>query len=291
VNRVRQWLLGAGALAGLLLVALGSASAWLLYTPAGLRFVLGRGIAMMHGRFAYARADGTLAGEATITGLRYRDDGGDTLGIERATFDLRPWSLLVRTLHVARARIEGITLDIAPTGSPGESNAFSLKPPLAIALDDTRLTRIAVTARGKPAFVANSLAISGSWSRRQLVIRHLAMRAPAGSADLEGSLALAPGYRGRGKATFQWSRGDTRFAGAVTSQSDGRSAHLQASLTSPVHLELAATVRLDVRRAWTLRLNAPTFDADALPNLPAGLKTLALEGACTGRSLQTATRS
>ncbi|TAN08328.1 MAG: pathogenicity protein [Rhodanobacteraceae bacterium] len=282
MTRAHKWLAGIGVAIIALTAAVVIALAWLLYTPSGLRFALDRGVAMMHGQFTYASASGTLAGEASIDGLSYRDDSGDVLRVERATLDLQLWALLGHRLHVRKARIDGITLNLAPSRSMQASSGFSLQPPLTIVLDDTLLTHIAVSKNGKPTFAADSLAIAGLWSSRRLVIQQLALRAPSGSADLEGTLAIARGYRGRGKATIDWTQDGTRYTGTLTSQSDGKVARLTATFTAPVHTDVHASVALDKNRNWTVKLEAPCFDARALPALPASLKTLALDLSGTG---------
>jgi translocation and assembly module TamB len=277
VTRARKWLLGAGVAIVAIVIVLVALLSWILYTPSGLRFALDRGVAMMHGQLSYTSASGTLVGTTTVDGLRYHTDDGTRLAIEHASVDLRPWALLGHTLHVARARIEGITLDLAPSQPSNESSTFSLKPPLAIVLDDTQLTRIAVSESGERVFAANSLALGGNWSSRQLLIRQLALRAPDGSADLDGTLSLARGHPGRGNAKFDWTYDGTRYTGTLASQSDGKTAQLHAALSAPVALRADATLKLDALHAWTLALNAPSFDANALPALPASLKTLAVD--------------
>jgi len=276
VTRARKWLVGVGAAIVALIIVLAALLFWVLYTPSGLRFALDRGVVMMHGQFAFTSASGTLAGTTTIDGLRYHTDDGTKVSVEHASVDLRPWALLGHTLHVARARLDGITLDLAPSKPSSQSSAFSLKPPLAIVLDDSQLSHIAVNEDGKRMFAADSLALAGKWSSQQLLIKQLALRAPDGSANLDGTLAIASGYPGHGNAKFDWTYDGTRYAGTLASQSDGRTAQLHAALSAPVLLRADATVKLDASHAWTLALNAPTFDAQALPALPASLKTLAL---------------
>jgi translocation and assembly module TamB len=277
VTRARKWLLGVVATIVAIVVVLAALLFWVLYTPSGLRFALDRGVAMMHGQLAYTRASGTLAGTTTIDGLRYHTEGGTKVAIEHASVDLRPWALLGHTLHIARARIDGVTLDIAPSKPSSTSSSFSLKPPLAIVLDDTQLTRIAIDESGKRTFAADSLALAGKWNSRQLLVKQLALRAPDGSADLDGTLAIARGYPGHGNATFAWTYDGTRYAGTLTSQSDGKTARLHGALSAPVVLRTDASLKLDASHAWTLALNAPTFDTKALPALPTSLKTLALD--------------
>ena len=277
MSHARKWLLGVAAAVVAMVIVLAALLSWVLYTPSGLRFALDRGVAMMQGQVAYSSASGTLAGTTTINGLHYRTDDGTRLSVEHATLGLRPWALLGHVLHVARARIDGITVDVAPSKPSSQASAFSLKPPLAIVLDDTQLTRIVVNESGKRTFAADSLALAGKWSSRQLLIKQLALRAPDGSADLDGTLAIASGYPGHGKATFDWVYDGTRYAGTLASQSDGKTAQLHAALSTPTILRVDASLKLDASHAWTLALDAPAFDAKALPALPASLKTLALD--------------
>lgn len=284
MTRARKWLIGVGAAIVALIIACLAALFWLLYTPSGLRFALDRGVAMMHGRVAYANASGTLAGTTTINRLRYRDVDGTLVSVEQATVALRPWALLGHRLHIAKARIEGVVIDIVPSRQPAKSSGFSLKPPLALALDDALLTHLVIKQNGKQTFAADSLAIAGSWNSQQVLIRQLALRAPSGSIELEGTLAVAAGHSGHGTAKFDWTYGDTRYTGTVTSQSDGKTAQLHAQVSAPTRIEANVSLRLDTSHAWTLTLDAPTFDARALPMLPTSLKTLALDlrGSGTG---------
>jgi translocation and assembly module TamB len=277
VTRARKWLYGTVAALVAIVIVLVALLSWVLYTPSGLRFALDRGVATMHGQLAYTRASGTLAGTTTIDGLRYHTSDGTQVAIDRASVDLRPWALLGHTLHVARARIDGIALDLAPSKPSNESSSFSLKPPIAIVLDDIQLTRITVSENGERTFAANSLALAGKWTSRQLLVRRLALRAPDGSADLDGTLAIARGYPGHGNAKFGWTYEGTHYAGTLTSQSDGKTAQLHAAVSAPVVLHADASLKLDASHAWTLALDAPAFDTKAFPSLPSSLKTLALD--------------
>lgn len=276
MTRPRKWLLGIGIAVVVLIVAFIVALSWLIYTPSGLRFALDRGVAMMHGQFAYANASGTLAGETTINGLRYHDGSGDTLQIKHAVVDLQPWALLGKRLHVRKARIDGIEFNLAPANPAKQSGGFSLKPPLTIALGNTRLTHIEVRQATRSVFAADSLAIAGLWSARRLKLDTLDLRAPAGHVALHGTLSLARGYRGKGRATIDWTQDGTHYVGEITSKSNGKQAQLHADLSAPIRLKLDADIALDTRHAWTLVMDVPQFDARDLPSLPSKLKTLAL---------------
>lgn len=282
MTRARKWLLGVGIAIVAVIALLAIALAWLFYTPSGLSFALTRGVSVMHGQFDYSSASGTLAGTATIDGLYYRNDDDDVLRVTHATIDLQPWALLAGRLHVRRARIDGLDLTLGT--AKGSSGSRSLQPPLTVVMDDTQLTDIVVRQSGKQVFAANTLAIAGLWSKRQLLIRQLDLRAPEGSARLAGVIALAPGFSGHGTARLDWRHDDTRYVAAIETQSDGSVAQLQARMTAPVDATLSATLKLDASHAWTMALDAPKFDVRAVPALPDSMKTLALalRGAGTG---------
>jgi translocation and assembly module TamB len=287
MTRARKWILGIGVVAFVLVIALVVAFAWLIHTPSGLRFALDRGVAMMQGQFAYASASGTLAGETTINGLSYHDDRGDTLQVRRAVVELQPWALLGGTLHIRKARIDGVEFDMAPAAASKPSGGFSLqslKPPLTIVLDDAVVARMDAREAGRPIFAADSLAIAGVWSAHRLKLDTLDLRAPNGRVALQGTLSLAPGYRGKGRASIDWTQDDTHYVGEITSASDGKRAQLHAELSAPIRLTLAADVALDPRHAWTLTLEVPQFEAHDLPTLPSALKTVALDLHGTGNA-------
>lgn len=282
MTRARKWIIAIGSALATLSVALAIALVWLFYTSAGLHFALNRGVAITHGQFTYASASGTLAGETTLAGLHYKSADGTTLHVEHATLDLQPWALLGRTLHVRKARIEGIGLNIMPSKSPKSSGHFSLQPPLTIVLGDTLLTDISVRQSGQQTFSADRLALAGTWSERELALRKLALRAPSGSVDFNGSFATARGYRGQGDARVDWTHSGTRYVGTLKVVSNGKTARLDAALTAPLRTNANATFALDRQHAWTLSLTAPKFNASALPGLPAAIKTLALDLHGTG---------
>jgi translocation and assembly module TamB len=280
MSRTRKWLTGIGAAIGVLVLAVVVLLAWLLYTPSGLHFALDRGAAMTHGRFAYASAQGSIAGGLAIDGLRYKTDTGDTVKVRHAAVDLKFWAILTHHVDVRRARIDGIKLDLGPSKAPaGKSSSFSLKPPLGftVALHDVRLTDIAISKQGQPTFQASGLALGLLWSPRTLTITQLALRAPAGRVNLKGTLATAPGYAGHGRATIDWTRKGSHYAGTLTFKSDGHTARLEARFTAPAPINLNASVALNQAHAWTLSFKAPTFAATDLPALPAALHTLAVD--------------
>lgn len=294
MSRTRKWLLGIGITVGALLAVVAIVLGWLLYTPSGLRFALNLGVAATDGQFAYAHATGTLAGEAVITDLHYRDEDGTTTRIERAAVDLQPWELLARRLRVRKARIDGIDVAMAPSSQPGEANApsggesgFSLRPPIDMVLDDALLTRITIRENGTTAYEVDSLSIAGRWTRNRLELARLALRARAGSADLEGKLEFTKGYHGEGHATLDWVHQGTRYQAEFTTRAADGKATLTGTVTSPIAARVEATYALRTR-AWTVSVEVPQFARGVLPVLPDSVKALAvdLHGSGTGRSGQ-----
>ena len=68
MRRLVKW--SAGSLTALLLLVGGFAS-WLLFTTSGARWVTDTATARFAPQVRYARIDGTLAGEITITDFRF----------------------------------------------------------------------------------------------------------------------------------------------------------------------------------------------------------------------------
>lgn len=274
MSRLRKGLIGVAAVIAATIVLLCIALAWLVYTPSGLRFALNRASAAMHGRFHYAQVQGTLHGPLTVTGLVYRDADGDRLRVRRATLDLQPFDLLRGRLHVQHASIEGVEVTLG--GPTTTNNAWSLQPPMPILLDDARITGIAITRNGQSVFLADSLLVSGSWSDIGLKIGRLSLRSPSGHADLNMTLALAPGYRGDGHARFAWLWRGVRYAGTLDARSNGKLAHFKLTLSAPMRVQLDATVHQDADLAWTMTLDAPRFAAAPLLGESSSFRILAL---------------
>ncbi|MCE5232754.1 MAG: translocation/assembly module TamB domain-containing protein [Mizugakiibacter sp.] len=253
----------------------GGALAWLLYTSSGLHFALARAEGLLDGRLAVRGATGTLAGPLALQDVRWRDAGVEAR-IARVQLDWSPWPLLAKRLHVRMLDVDGV--DVALTARPPQpqaATAFDPRPPLDIRLDRLRVARIRIVRNGAPAFAADSLDFAGAWTRDGFEARRLALRAPAGSADLAGTLALRRGYPGNGRAQFDWRIGTARYAGTLGAASDGRRATFTLALTQPATATLNATLTADATRAWTLALDAPAFDPAPLLGTSA-LKSLGL---------------
>lgn len=258
-----------------LALAAGGALAWLLYTTSGLHFALARAEGALGGRLAVRSAAGTLAGPLTLEALRWHDAGVD-VRVAHARLDWTPWPLLAKRLRVRALDVDGVDVALTPQPpQPPSETPLDLQPPLDILLDRLRVTRVRVTRDRQPAFAADALDFAGAWTRDGLEARQLALRGPAGRVDLAGTLALRRGYPGQGRAQFDWKVGSARYAGALAARSDGTRADLALTLAQPTAATLTGTLSPAEPWAWTLALDAPTFDPTPLLG-DSALKALAL---------------
>jgi translocation and assembly module TamB len=260
--RRRRWLRWLGLALLLVVLLCGLALGWLLGTGAGLRFALARAISATDGALSVQGVQGRLIGPLDLRGVRYRDGKGLDVRIASTHVDLAFWPLLGKRLHVLDLTADGITVALPPSTPrqpPGEGR-FNLQPPLDMQLDRVHIGAVQITRAGQPVFASSQLDLAGSWTRQGLALRQLALRAPAGHADLTGTLVSGPGYRGDGRAAFAWRVGDVAYAGQLTAHSDGRRAQFAVTLSQPMSARLQLDLQQGGRYAWTGTLDVPRFD-------------------------------
>ena len=243
-----------------LLLVLVASLWWLLGTGAGLRFALARAQAATHGALQWQRARGSLLAPQ-LDGLRYADGRGTVVAVRTARLDLRFWPLLAKRVHVVRLDADGIDVQL-PKSADDEtsSTSFSLRPPIDLVLDRVRVGDVRVAVGGTPVFAADRLDLAGRWTHDGLAVDTLHLRAPDGTVDLAGRLALARRERGSGQATFAWRLGTATWAGKLAATADGKQAQLDLVLQQPMAATLHLTLAQDRKRAWSARLAAPRFD-------------------------------
>ncbi|TCV94180.1 autotransporter secretion inner membrane protein TamB [Luteibacter rhizovicinus] len=252
------------ALAVILLLVVASAW-WVLGTGAGLRFALARATAFTGGALTVQHAEGRLAGPLDLAGVRYVDGKGIDVKVAKAHLDLRILPLLRKRAHVLDLSADGIDVALGPSEpDTTPSQPFSLTPPLDIVLDRVHVGHVKVTQANQPVFESDSLDLIGSWTGKGVELRQLALKAPAGHADLDGTLAVGRGYSGDGKASFAWKVGDVDYAGQIEAHSDGKKAHTVIGLTLPMVAEINADLVQSGDFAWTGRIDAPRFDPKPL---------------------------
>jgi translocation and assembly module TamB len=279
VSRVLRW---AGLILLGLLVIVSLLLAWTLNSESGARFVLARAQGALDGKLTVARSSGTLAGPLVLENVRYNDPAaGVDASVKRLAVDVDLFALLGKRVQVRDLAIDDV--DVALTTLPPKpdepASDFTLDAPLDILIDKLALQRAKISQDGKPMFAADRLDLVAGWTRSGIVVKQLALRAPDGSIDLAGTLATAGGYSGNGETTFRWRVGPTEYAGTLKSTSDGKQARLDLSLTEPFAATLNAHIDQDKDTAWTMRLDAPTFDAKrVLPDTELGTLALNVQG-------------
>src|SRR6201991_4493941 len=188
------------------------------------------------------------------------------LRVASAHLDFSFGALLRKRAHIHELSADGIDVALGPSEPEPDtpSEPFSLEPPLDIVLDKVKVGHVRVTQEGKPLFESNSLDLAASWTRTGIVVKSLALRAPDGRADLGGTLAVGKGYKGDGKASFEWKVGEVDYAGDLEAHSDGAKAHTIVKLTLPLVAQVYANLVQSGDFAWTAKIDAPRFDPKPL---------------------------
>ena len=176
-----RWLRWLGAASVLVLVLLAGGIYWLLCSASGLRFALARVEGLTHGALHIQQAQGRLIGPLEVAGLHYDDGQGTVVNISRAQLDLRPWPLLHKQLHVLSLDVERVDVAL-PKPSPEDtsSSGFSLKPPLALVLDQVHVGPATITQDGQTLFASTRLDLAGNWTDAGVAVSRLALDAPEG---------------------------------------------------------------------------------------------------------------
>ncbi len=276
MTRALKWI---GLVLAVLLAIVAIVLVWALRSESGARFVLDQVKDALEGKLAIERSSGSLAGPLVLEGVRYTDAAaGIDASIARVSADVGILALLSRRVQVDDVALDGVDValtTVPPAPEDPEAAPFSLEAPIDIALERLAVRGVTITQDGAPLFTADSLDVAGGWTGSGLVVRELALRAPDGSVDLDGTLATAGGYSGRGQTRFTWRVGEVTYAGTLASASDGSTATLDATLAEPVAATVKATLGQNDALPWTVSVDAPTFDPNRIvPD--SGVQTLAL---------------
>ncbi len=279
MKRTLKWI--GFALLGLLLVV-AVVLAWALNSESGARFVLARALGATDGKLTIERSHGAMSGPLVLEGVRWNDPAsGVDARIGRIALDLGITALLARRVQVDDLAIDDVEVDLTtlPPKPEEPSAPFSLEAPIDIVVGKLALQRARIRQDGEPVFVADRLDAAAAWTGAGIAVRQLALKSPDGEIDLEGTLATADGWSGRGQTRFRWRVGEVEYKGLLDSTSDGRQAVLRLEFETPFVARADATLGQHDALPWTLRLDAPAFDlrAVAKDSSPHQL-ALALEG-------------
>ncbi|WP_345782637.1 translocation/assembly module TamB domain-containing protein [Dyella lipolytica] len=263
-SRRPRWMRAIGLVLLAIFLLVAGSVAWLLCTGAGLRFALARAQDFTHGALQVQQAEGRLIGPLDIGVLRYSDGEGTDVNIAGLHLDWHVATLLYKRLHVTELRADRVDVALPKSQASSSSSGFSLKPPLALVLDDVHVGPVTITQDHQPLFASDQLDLAGRWTNDGINVDRLALRAPDGHVNLDGQLGVGRRYRGKGRADIAWKIGGVDYAGSITAQGNGRTAQLQLALTQPMLAQLQLQIDQRKNNAWTGKLDAPAFDPKPL---------------------------
>jgi translocation and assembly module TamB len=271
-----------GIVVAALLVLAGCLFAWAVETESGARSLLAVSRRWLPAGLTVDEISGTIAGTLHVHNLRYRDTGvGMDLFVERATIETAALALLSRRLHVERAEIDGVRLELfAPTTpSPPPSARDPWTAPIDMRVDDLRLTRGELRP-GESAWAINRLHLAASWTGSDIEARTLQLDSPDGSLTLSAHVAPPVPRLRQLKANFRWRAGGHEWSGVLDARGTHDALQLDAALESPLVMQVGATLaglRIDGQHSdWRAHVSVPRFDPHPLVDTDA-FRTLALE--------------
>jgi translocation and assembly module TamB len=266
-----------------LLVLAGGVFAWAIYTESGARSVLALSRRWLPAGLTIDAISGTIAGSLRIRHLRYRDSSvGMDLRVEDATLETAALALLSRRLHVERARVSGVRLELfAPTLPTRPKPARDpWTAPLDMQVDELRLTRGELRPPGAAPFVVRSLHLAASWIGGDIEARTLELDSPDGSLKLAARVTPPSPRLKRLQGEFHWRAGQRVWSGVIDARGTGDALQLDAELESPVVMKVAASLageRLAGPNSnWRAHLSVPRFDPHPWVRTDA-FRTVALE--------------
>jgi translocation and assembly module TamB len=209
VKRAAKVALWSGGSLVFVLLLLLAAAAWLLFTTGGARWAADLATTRFATQVKYARIDGTLAGELTVSDFRFEGDPTSAkIRIAKMTIDPTLRMLLSRVLRIDRASVEGLVLTLPTQEKPDEpGGSLWVEPPLDIEVHEFAM-RDARVLKGNAKLVSiRQLGVAARWTRAALVIERLSLLPGdvAGELDVKGRITPA-GESVRGVLDARWQK-------------------------------------------------------------------------------------
>lgn len=307
MSRWKRVLLWTALGAGVLILVLVLAAAWLLGSESGARFALARALAAMPAdSLSWQTQQGSLAQGLRLQGLRYQQEGL-TVEIEQVEIRARLIETLSSRLRVEHLDIEGVRVTLpasAPEVEPSAPLAIELPeslPSLVLSLGiDVRraevrrllIQRVAGHAPEAadpvsepafdPVFEADRLAFVAALEKGRLTLTDLQLEAALAQLQLEGSIDTAQDWQSVLRLDGEW-RAGLEQPQPFTVTVDGGPPSMNLQLRLPDAPEFALDLGISgglPRPDWRLDLRAPA--APPAPALaaqwPAALSELSLQG-------------
>ena len=164
----------------------GGFASWLLFTTSGARWVTGTVTARFAPQVRYARIDGTIAGELTITDFRF-EGGADSARIRIQSMRVDPTLMMLfsRALRIDHARVQGLTVILPPAkDEPEPDKPLWIEPPLDVTVKDFQLADATIYRQNEKLVTIRQVGLSARWKARELIVESLAVH----PGDIEGDL-------------------------------------------------------------------------------------------------------
>lgn len=265
-----------------LLVLLAALAGWMLHTESGTRSLLAMSRGWLPPGLTVGDLRGTVGGTLYVTHFRYRDPAiGMDLSIESAALEVAPFELFARRLHVERAEIKGVLLELFPATEPKPaSKRDPWEAPLFMRIDGLSLERGEFRRPEAAPFIITRAALAGSWSGTNIEASKLSLESPDGAVNLTARMGSRAPKLQQLVGDFRWRAGEHQWAGTLKAAGAREALDIDAALDLPVKVHVSSTlapVRTgSARDAWRAHLSVGRFDPRPLVDTEA-FDSVALE--------------
>lgn len=293
---MKKVLLAIGSTFAALLVLVCGAALWLLNTERGASLITTLAVRQLGERLTVGEVAGTLAGPLTLSKVRWRDPrSGMHVAVGRATVDIELLALLRREVRVRNAAVHDAHIQLGepqPEEPPEEpEKPLSLEAPIDIVVERFAASRVVVerdagqVTEGRKARLVTirEADFVGRWTRNDIAVERLDVRAAEGTAQLRAAFATSKPWIGTGQGDIRWRVGGSTYAARLAATSTAQQARLELDMSSPLTARLAATLEQSAALPWQFTLELPRFDPrrELMPDGPITAFAASLRGAGT----------
>ena len=143
ISRAVRYKRTKGAMATLLLVALGILGLWMLARETTLIYAANALSQRLHGRLQAVDLRGSLLGTITATELHYQDRFGK-VSIKDARLEWRPIRLLIGQVAVGAMAANTVTIELATSENESSKPPESLAAPISFAVTDLQIATLSI---------------------------------------------------------------------------------------------------------------------------------------------------
>ncbi len=248
----------------LLLGSVFGAFALLVGTQWGLERAFAVARAALPGELRVQRLSGRLLGPVELDGLEYVEDGL-SLALGRGRIDWTPRALAQGELRLTELTLSDVDVALTSAGGPKAAapSLPAIRFPLAVAIEDARLSPLRVRADSAAPIVIDEIALAASARADALEIERLEIRGYDAQLETSGALRLAAPHPLKLRIRWRYSaaglaplRGEGEVAGDLARLRIAQ--QLEGAVTAKVEAELSEP--LTVLR-WRAQVQLERFEA------------------------------